>query len=255
MKSIKLFLMIIFLMSIICTRPCPAQIGQPGSNWRLFWKPVTTNSDGLPCVDLAGYKVYANSVGYWVIPPDTSILFSDLQEMTDFYVVAYDMAGNVSAPSSIIRITIVAEKIPVSNFKSVWTVEDFATCLGGEGTLSDDRIRLGIYDADGTYEAMTLRFEVTPDSAGNYTFAINASAKSAGARLSVNGAWTSTLTSIASLYRVKIPLVAGVNQIEIVTDGDVYLWRDALTITYSGKIGIDIIPPITPQGWGCEEIK
>lgn len=212
--------------------------GPAGSNWRLFWIPNTE-------ADLAGYRVYANNVSHEISLPDTSIRFLNLQQTTDFFVVAYDTAGNVSGPSSTIRIVIVTEETPA--FKASWTASDLAAYTVPAGTLTNDGNRLGVWPD------VVIRFQVISDSAGVYAFALNASAKHPGARLSVNGAWTSTLTSGAAVHRVKVPLVAGANAIEIISEGSAHLWGDALTISYAGPAGTeDKTPPAAPAGWGWE---
>lgn len=75
----------------------------------LSWSPATTNSDGTPLVDLAGYRVYyGTSSGNYTNtvdisdPAATSTLIAGLASYTTYYfaVTAYDTSGNESSFSN-----------------------------------------------------------------------------------------------------------------------------------------------------------
>jgi hypothetical protein len=71
----------------------------------LSWTAVTTNSDGTPITDLAGYYVYHGFVttvynpGIFVAAPTTQYLFTGLEVGITHYfnVKAADTSGNLSA--------------------------------------------------------------------------------------------------------------------------------------------------------------
>lgn len=68
----------------------------------LTWDASTTNADGTPLTDLAGYKVYfGNSSGSYTVSVDignlTGVIISNLEPGTwCFAVTAYDTSGNES---------------------------------------------------------------------------------------------------------------------------------------------------------------
>jgi len=78
----------------------------------LEWTPPRLNTDGSVLDDLAGYKVYMNDS---MIADTTSASYEWPQlpvldgETAEFYVVAYDDAGNESAPSR--KLTVVADLV------------------------------------------------------------------------------------------------------------------------------------------------
>jgi len=80
--------------------------GTVGSNdinsTTLAWDASTTNADGTPLTDLAGYKVYyGNSSGSYTVSVDvgnlTGAIISNLESgIWCFAVTAYDTSGNES---------------------------------------------------------------------------------------------------------------------------------------------------------------
>ena len=68
----------------------------------LTWNASTTNADGTPLTDLAGYKIYyGNSSGSYTVSVDvgnlTGAIISNLEPGTwCFAVTAYDTSGNES---------------------------------------------------------------------------------------------------------------------------------------------------------------
>ena len=68
----------------------------------LAWEDSTTNADGTPLTDLAGYKVYyGNFSGNYTVSVDvgnlTGAIISNLESGTwCFAVTAYDTSGNES---------------------------------------------------------------------------------------------------------------------------------------------------------------
>ena len=79
-----------------------------GPDVALQWDAPTTNADGTPLTDLAGYRVYCSSIqgDYSGVTPidvgnTTSITFNNLADGTDYCVVtAYDVSGNESGYSN-----------------------------------------------------------------------------------------------------------------------------------------------------------
>jgi len=66
----------------------------------LEWEGPTTNTDGTPLTDLAGFKVYHNGEFVADTPPDV-VTFSEsrLDGEHCYYVTAFNSAGNESDPS------------------------------------------------------------------------------------------------------------------------------------------------------------
>ena len=77
----------------------------------LTWDPPTTNADGTPITDLAGYKIYyGSSIGSLTAPIDagnvTTYTFTGLPTGTYcFAITAYDISKNESDYSNIVSKT------------------------------------------------------------------------------------------------------------------------------------------------------
>ena len=74
----------------------------------LSWEAPVTNEDGSELTDLAGFRVYQD--GELVADVhDTQFLWVELPvshgETTEFFVTAYDAAGNESLPSETLQVT------------------------------------------------------------------------------------------------------------------------------------------------------
>ncbi len=77
------------------------------------WTAPTTNADGSPLVDLAGYKLYYGSIsGVYGTPTDVGNVLTYTVEMgnvegqTYYYALtAYDYAGNESVHSNEVSVT------------------------------------------------------------------------------------------------------------------------------------------------------
>lgn len=206
-------------------------IGPAGSNWRISWRP---NTEG----DLAWYRVCANGVYHVVSLPNTSLLFTNIQETTSFSVTAHDTSGNSSEPS--MTVWVVMEQGVV--FKTVYTVEDLSDMFGG-GTASIN----GNFRRFGLWDNNKIDLSVDVEASGVYEVSINASQKDPGARLCVNGSWMSTLTPVKSIHRVRISLNAGLSEVSILADGDVHLWDEVFSLKYIGAGIIDTTPPGRPE--------
>jgi len=102
----------------------------------LSWDPPTTNIDGTPITDLAGYKVYyGNSSGTYTSSIDvgntTTYTITGLQPGTYYFAVtAYDTSGNESDYSNEVTETIVGNQKP--------TVTLSATSSSGNAPLTVD---------------------------------------------------------------------------------------------------------------------
>lgn len=107
-KNIQLLflLLILFSLIIIGCEGCGGGNGnnKSGSNKfvTLSWEPPTTNVDGSPVTDLAGYRIYygLSSRNYsWVIDVGnvTTYKIENLSPNTYYFTVtAYDTSGNES---------------------------------------------------------------------------------------------------------------------------------------------------------------
>jgi fibronectin type 3 domain-containing protein len=80
--------------------------GGGGAQASLTWDAVTTNADGTPITDLAGYRVYhGTSSGSYGMPldagPQTMYVVTGLESGKRHYfaVTAYDTSGNESVVS------------------------------------------------------------------------------------------------------------------------------------------------------------
>lgn len=88
----------------------------------LSWDAPTTNVDGTPLTDLAGYKVYyGQSSGIYNIPIDVgNVLTYKIENLGEaiwyFVVTAYDTSGNESDYSNEVSKTII-NNIPKSQKK------------------------------------------------------------------------------------------------------------------------------------------
>lgn len=77
-----------------------------GGRVTLAWDAPTTNIDGTPLTDLAGYKIYyGTSSGYYTKSADvgnfTGAVISNLSQGTWYFTVtAYDSSGNESTRSN-----------------------------------------------------------------------------------------------------------------------------------------------------------
>ena len=111
MKRLMVLMLVLFVMfgiSIGATEAGEATIS---------WTPPTTNADGTPLTDLAGYKVYRGILpGAYTSTIDVgnvvTYTISALPENTRFYfaVTAYDTSGNESAYSNEVNKTMPAVK-------------------------------------------------------------------------------------------------------------------------------------------------
>ncbi len=108
----KLFLLVILFfcmtttLSALPTQPCTG----------LSWTAPTTNADGSPLTDLAGYRIYWSLTSGTFIDADrhqldtaVNILFTAMTGLTSpdnmyFTVTAFDSAGNESGYSNIVTI-------------------------------------------------------------------------------------------------------------------------------------------------------
>lgn len=89
----------------------------------LSWTAPTTNEDGTPLTDLAGYSVYYyDTAGGWANPignvdvgnVTASTMTVPSQGIVYFVVTAYDTSGNVSAPSNEVSADFLASNAPTS---------------------------------------------------------------------------------------------------------------------------------------------
>jgi hypothetical protein len=81
--------------------------GSPGGTIRLAWDPPTTNVDGSPLTDLAGYKIYYGTAsGTYGQPIDvgnvTTYTLTGLVQGQTYYIAAtaYDTSNNQSGFSN-----------------------------------------------------------------------------------------------------------------------------------------------------------
>jgi len=108
MKKIFLSLILIFLTGVFA---CQVYAGDA----TLSWDAPTTNADGTPLTDLAGYKVYFGTAsGNYGVPIDVgnvvTYIVTGLSEGTKFFVVtAYDTSMNESEYSNEVSKTIVVK--------------------------------------------------------------------------------------------------------------------------------------------------
>ena len=107
-----LIVLLVLVIFVLCIRLVNAE----NSNLHFTWETVTTNSDGLPCVDLAGYAIYRNrSTNDWEIftgperafveakATDTEITLYCPEEGIWYWIIrAYDTSGLYSGISNIV---------------------------------------------------------------------------------------------------------------------------------------------------------
>jgi len=116
MKKIIIFVCLMLLMASV-TFAEPVRT----TTWLTFkWDAVTENSDGKPCIDLAGYAIYksrTNDEAAWdnligidkacqiVAQEETTISFWCHEEGTWFFMIrAYDTTKNFSEKSDIVEV-------------------------------------------------------------------------------------------------------------------------------------------------------
>lgn len=105
MKNLGLAILITFLLATTISWSVEA-VEVTSDTATVSWIPPTTNTDGSPLIDLAGYKVYHRTgPTYSTEGVDagnvTSIQFAGLSEGTHYFVVtAYDVVGIESAYSN-----------------------------------------------------------------------------------------------------------------------------------------------------------
>ena len=84
----------------------------------LTWDPPTTNADGTPLTDLAGYKVYHGTTSRTYGPPVdagnvTSYTLTGIPEGVRYFTVtAYDTSGNESTYSNEVQKQVVIPPMP-----------------------------------------------------------------------------------------------------------------------------------------------
>lgn len=102
MKKIAYIILTAMLLSLTVT---PARAANPTT---ISWTAPTTNSDGTPLTDLAGYKVYCGvKTGVYTTPKNVGNVLSyalsnmGLAQGTNYCAVtAYDTSGNESVKSN-----------------------------------------------------------------------------------------------------------------------------------------------------------
>ena len=99
----------IVLLVLLTVSFAPAQV-QAGEA-KLSWQAPTTNEDGTPLTDLAGYKLYySKTQGNYLAPVDVHNVLTHTITLGDgtwyFVVTAYDTSGNESAYSNEVSKTI-----------------------------------------------------------------------------------------------------------------------------------------------------
>lgn len=92
---------IVWVDTIDPKEPAKPTIEQGDRSYILAWDPVTTNVDGSPCTDLAGYKVYWGKApreyeGSHDCGNRTSIEIRLAWGLWYFAATAYDTSGNES---------------------------------------------------------------------------------------------------------------------------------------------------------------
>ncbi len=147
----------------------------------LSWDPPTTNADGTPLTDLAGYKVYyGNASGNYTSNLDvgnvTTYTVTGLQPGTYYFAVtAYDTSGNESDFSNEVSTTISGNQAPVVSVSASVTngfapldVTFTASASDQDGTITKyawDFDGDGQIDYTGTSDTETYTYS----SAGTYT--------------------------------------------------------------------------------------
>jgi chitodextrinase len=103
----------------ICLTVIMALAAHAGAaNFTLTWDAVTTNTDGTPCTDLGGYKVYYGTASHIYNPIDVGNVLSHTmtgllsETMYYFAVTAYDTSGNESVFSN--EVSGIKPNIPVA---------------------------------------------------------------------------------------------------------------------------------------------
>ncbi|MFZ5998105.1 MAG: fibronectin type III domain-containing protein, partial [Nitrospirota bacterium] len=109
---------------------------------QLAWNPPTTNSDGTPITDLAGYRIYYSTVSgsypqYVDVGNRTTYTITNLAPGTTYYFVAtaYNTAGGESGYSNM-----VAKTTPAAPQQYSLTVNKSGT---GTGTVTGTGINCG----------------------------------------------------------------------------------------------------------------
>lgn len=108
----KLFIALSVAVAMICLSPgLPLAAKVPTVT--LTWTAPTTNTDGTPLTDLAGYKLYYGKVSgtytsvITIVGNVTTYTVTGLLDGTYYFVVtAYDAVGNESAYSNQVSYTI-----------------------------------------------------------------------------------------------------------------------------------------------------
>lgn len=255
MKTKLLFLMALWMFKYDTAlaqnfgSPSQTIVIDVGDDVRVWWLPVELNADSTKCMDLEGYKVYANNIPHDT--KDTTYKFYDVREATTYWVVAYDTVGNMSEKSNVVLVTLndivlpdtihvypdttspEAPKIWIevigSDTSFSWSAKDLIQ-FGGEGSYSDFA-GLGRY---GLYQPLIIPVDI--GKVGVYKLEVNCSGKAGSPILSVNGITIGGIElNKIKTYSIRFNLLKGKQTLVFSATNNMWFFGQAITLKLDGS--------------------
>jgi fibronectin type 3 domain-containing protein len=202
MRKRNILFFSIFLISVLLN----ASILSAGDATTLSWDPPTTNADGTPLTDLAGYRIYyGTSSGSYPhnidVGDTTTYMVDDLTEGLTYYfaVTAYDTSMNESDYSNEVSKTIQTQPV-----QPTLTVNKTGT-----GTVTAPGINCGSDCTEQYNQGTVVTLTATPATGSTFAGWSGACTGTGTCSISINTNITVTATFNTASYTITATAGAG----------------------------------------------